>query len=406
MKKPSTLVLLTESYPYGGVTEPSFAAPEMEALAAEFDKVIVAPVLEKGPTMPLPDNVEIDRTLLQVPGPAEKLRTLLTPEAWRRLNEDGRYIHSMRQAMAAMAFSAYAFHYRRLLLRMIRERNLDPDHTLFYCFWFVFQTAALSGIPGAKFITRAHRFDVYDSECAFLSHSWRDSTLAAMLRCYPVSEATRDYMHADYPDHSAKILTRRLGSCAPLGKNPPKSGGDAYFTALSIARLAPEKRVGLLLKCMDAWAAANPGKTFALVHVGSGNTEEEPMVATSPNLRVEHLGAMPNYEVHKLLGSRHFDFMAMLSSSEGLPIAACEAISYGIPVVASAVGGLPEIVTPQSGVLLSPNPVPEEFVSAMNAAMPRLGQLRESAANLWAEQFDSRPLRQKFAHEIRNLLPK
>lgn len=42
-----------------------------------------------------------------------------------------------------------------------------------------------------------------------------------------------------------------------------------------------------------------------------------------------------------------------------------EAQSFGIPVIATAVGGTPEIVTEDVGILLSENPSPEEIANAI-----------------------------------------
>ncbi|MFM7322903.1 MAG: glycosyltransferase, partial [Armatimonadota bacterium] len=51
------------------------------------------------------------------------------------------------------------------------------------------------------------------------------------------------------------------------------------------------------------------------------------------------------------------DVVVVPSRSEGLGLAAIEALAAGRPVVASAVGGLPEVVDPQVGVLVeSENP--------------------------------------------------
>lgn len=404
----STLVLLPESYPLGGSTEPSFLEPEISPLAAAFDRVIIAPVMERGEQLPLPPGVEVDRSLLHLPGASARFSTILRPETWRRLNDDGRYIHSMRQAKAALAFSTYTFHYRRAIRELIARHGLRLDDTLFYTFWFEFMTSALAGIKGARIVTRAHGHDVYDSQNPFLSHSWRDDTLRALLACYPVSDFGTEYIRTDYPDMAHKVSTRRLGSPAPLGLNPA-AGGDE-ITVMSIARVAREKRVGLLLDCMSAWAASSPGRRFRWIHVGDGPLMGEVRAraaAVPSNLVVELRGAMPNAEVHRLLAERHVDFTAMLSVSEGLPVAACESISYGVPVVATAVGGLPEIVRPsESGVLLSPHPVPGEFIERMERALPSIGKMRAGARELWEREFDAAPLRESFARELRNFLKK
>ena len=124
------------------------------------------------------------------------------------------------------------------------------------------------------------------------------------------------------------------------------------------------------------------------------------------NLDVELCGALPNSGVRAILGGRHVDFVVMMSRSEGgRPIALCEALSYGVPVIASGVGGVPEIIDAEVGALLSPAPVPEEFVSAADAAMPRRQAMRAAALERWRRDLDAEPLRRAFAREIRGLVP-
>jgi glycosyltransferase involved in cell wall biosynthesis len=47
--------------------------------------------------------------------------------------------------------------------------------------------------------------------------------------------------------------------------------------------------------------------------------------------------------------------LIMTSRAEGLPYAALEALAHGVPVLACAVGGLPDLLSPRSEWLLSPN---------------------------------------------------
>ncbi|MDE6118391.1 MAG: glycosyltransferase [Muribaculaceae bacterium] len=407
----STLVLLTESYPLGGLTEPSFIGPEIDALAAEFDRVIIAPVLNRGPLLPLPPNVTADRSFLsRRPSSTDKGISLLWPDTWRHIWADSSFIHSPRQALAALAFSAYARHYRRQIHKLITHHSLDLANTLFYSFWFDYHTAALAGINGAKFITRAHGYDIYDSENPFLSHSWRQAALARMEACFPVSDHGTDYIRTDYPEYAEKVHTRHLGTAHPAGINPPPSpaAGDSAFTLMSIARVAPEKRVDLLCRCLCHWAGTHPSRQVRWIHVGDGPLMDalRREVAKAPaNLTTELTGALPNAEVHRLLATRHVDITAMLSRSEGLGLAACESLSYGVPVIATAVGGLPETIDVRTGVLLSPDPTPEEFARRLDEAMPSLTQMRPDARIRWAENFDASRLRREFANEIRNMLP-
>ncbi|MDE5959397.1 MAG: glycosyltransferase, partial [Muribaculaceae bacterium] len=189
---------------------------------------------------------------------------------------------------------------------------------------------------------------------------------------------------------------------------PAAAGGDSAFTLMSIARVAPEKRVDLLCRCLCHWAGTHPSRQVSWIHVGDGpltDTLRREAAKAPANLTIELPGALPNAEVHRLLATRHVDITAMLSRSEGLGLAACESMAYGVPVMATDVGGLPETINDRTGVLLSPDPTPEEFARRLDEAMPRLPQMRPEARMRWAENFDASRLRREFAHEIRNMLP-
>ena len=59
------------------------------------------------------------------------------------------------------------------------------------------------------------------------------------------------------------------------------------------------------------------------------------------------------------------DLFLNVSEYEGVPVSVMEAQSFGIPVIATAVGGTPEIVNEENGFLLPENPSQDEIASAI-----------------------------------------
>ena len=68
-------------------------------------------------------------------------------------------------------------------------------------------------------------------------------------------------------------------------------------------------------------------------------------------------------EEYKILNP---DIFINLSSSEGIPVSIMEAMSYGIPCIATNVGGTCEIVNNKNGALLDENPSIETISSQLN----------------------------------------
>jgi len=127
---------------------------------------------------------------------------------------------------------------------------------------------------------------------------------------------------------------------------------DEERLVVSVARLDPQKNP---LKLIDAFAAALGNNTeWHLVMAGDGSLREEAMRrAASLHLksRVHFPGVVERVET--LLADA--DVFALASDWEGLPVALIEGMACGLPVVATAVGGVPELVEHQvTGMIVPP----------------------------------------------------
>ena len=80
--------------------------------------------------------------------------------------------------------------------------------------------------------------------------------------------------------------------------------------------------------------------------------------------RLQFLGSRS--DIHALLAAA--DFFVLPSDVEGLPMAVLEAMAHGLPVVATAVGGIPEVITDGREGLL----VPPGDAAALARAIQRL----------------------------------
>jgi glycosyltransferase involved in cell wall biosynthesis len=52
---------------------------------------------------------------------------------------------------------------------------------------------------------------------------------------------------------------------------------------------------------------------------------------------------------------RAFDVFALSSRTEGTPIVLFEAMAANVPLVATTVGGVPDVLTPSTAILIAPN---------------------------------------------------
>jgi glycosyltransferase involved in cell wall biosynthesis len=165
--------------------------------------------------------------------------------------------------------------------------------------------------------------------------------------------------HADAVD--------RLRARAELGLS-----GDEWVVGTA-ARLSPEKDQTTLIRAI---APLLDGRT-RLVVAGEG-PEHETLQALVLRLgigdRVRFLGAISDV-AHFL---RALDAFVLSSRLEALPLAVLEAMATGLPVVATAVGGLPRVVvSDETGVI-----VPPGDAEALREALVRLRDRPELARDL------------------------
>ena len=144
----------------------------------------------------------------------------------------------------------------------------------------------------------------------------------------------------------------------------------------AVARLVPEKGVALFLRAAATVLRELPSARFVVI--GDGPLREE-LVASSQKLgiapHVRFLGA-------RLDGPRliaELDVLAVPSFNEGTPLVTLEALSSGVAVVASAVGGIPEQVEGFPRVALVPPGDPGALARAL-VEMARTAGRRPSSS--------------------------
>lgn len=128
--------------------------------------------------------------------------------------------------------------------------------------------------------------------------------------------------------------------------------GAQDLLIVSVARLEPQKDPLTLVEAFGRTFAAEPHCHLLLAGAGSlENGARELAARYGVSERVRLLGVRS--DVAELLAAA--DVFALASRWEGSPVAVLEAMASGLPVVATAVGGVPGLVTDQtSGFLVPP----------------------------------------------------
>ena len=140
------------------------------------------------------------------------------------------------------------------------------------------------------------------------------------------------------------------------------TGPADKLTAITVSRLSPEKDLGTMLHAVKQVLQQIP--QFRLLIVGDGPERERlEQIAAELHLttHVEFLGE--RNDIPQLLSQAGFYVSSSLT--EGISLTLLEAMSVGLPVVATQVGGNPEIVQqPETGALV-PSANPALLASAL-----------------------------------------
>jgi glycosyltransferase involved in cell wall biosynthesis len=125
--------------------------------------------------------------------------------------------------------------------------------------------------------------------------------------------------------------------------------------ALYVGRLEPQKGLGELIEAFARVAQGGPQET-RLVLVGDGAMRAELERKAARLGTVTLAGVRPPAEVAQFLGAA--DVLVLPSWAEGTPNVVLEALASGRPVIASRVGGIPDVVEEgRTGLLVPPRDV-------------------------------------------------
>ena len=388
-------VLLTASYPYG--TGESFVETELP-YAAKRVQLRVHPIEARNgrEARTTPEGVECE-ALFEAPLPRRQLMLraplcLLRPEFWREmrsLRASGRLTRERLHTLMAFVIEGERI-MRALERRYGRRLKEAPSDILLYSYWLregAYAAARLAEKYGCPAVSRTHRVDLYeDIQGGYLP--LREYLLTALNAVCPISVDGVDYLAQRY-GHPEKLKLFYLGT-GDEGTSP-YSGRTEPFRIVSCAFLSPVKRVPLLARAL----ALVDDAEIEWVHFGDGSERaavEAEIKKLPPNVKCILRGNTPHEDILRYYRETPVHLFVNVSSSEGVPVSIMEAASFGIPVLATDVGGTGEIVRGGLSGRLVPPEVTERALADEIGSFVRMDSaayeaLREGARRHWEESF-------------------
>lgn len=256
-------------------------------------------------------------------------------------------LRAMKQILVVSSFDDYLKNHSHLFQAKV-----------WYFYWGVNLASYLSFFKvRPKTIVRFHRYDLYESESNRIP--FREELLRNITEAVCISDDGQRHLQSFYPEFKSKIKVYRLGS-REAGVNPEMG---EILRIVSCSSLLEVKRVHLIpeiLKYVD--------KEIEWVHFGTGKDHQslqDQCKSLPQNVTVTFKGYVPNKEVLNYYRNEHVDLFLNVSSSEGIPVSIMEAMSFGIPVLATDIPGNMEIVYPEVGILIPVHFDPKTVAEAM-----------------------------------------
>ncbi len=404
------LILLDRKFPYK--SGEAFLENEIEEISNKFDKVLIYPSdINKNDKITRnikSKNVEL-RVFEKNPIKLRKIRYLLNIPRYVFRKTDAK---KLKEKLFESYFLAAADIQSKKIIKELNKMSFNSDDEIYIYSYWLYITAKVAckikeyfkskGIMSIA-ISRAHRFDIYKENHKMGYIPQRKELLENLDHIYACSSNGSEYLKNNFSKYKDKISASYLGT---YDRGVSKRDKDDTFKIVSCSRLSEVKRVDLIIEALKALKDSNIKLSWT--HLGGGELYEELNNKAKDELKfmkVNMLGQMKNTEIYDHYLKNSFDLFINVSSSEGLPVSIMEATSFGIPVIATDVGGTSEIVIDgKNGYLLDKNFKPLELSKMINmiATMKddEYSTLRKNSRSIWENNYQAKVNYEKFANSI------
>lgn len=396
MPAANNLHIFTVNFPLGD-GEP-FLYNELLTLHKKFDKIYLFPMQDHDKTSgySLPANVEVVKFKMFQPynrlavlsgQPAFVFglffsELLTSPNRWQYLVQFKNTLNDLTHKIA-MAQKLDAF-----------LQSPDQEMTIAYTYWFNQWTFILSILhklkPRFKLFTRIHGSDVYEeqhTERGFF-FKFRKFQLKHITKVFAISANGRQHLATVNKGFDDKITVSRLGV---IGHGAGPKEDKAFYRLVSCSGFQRYKRVHLIIEILK-----KVKEPVEWVHFGDGELQEEILKQAEQlpeNTRFTWMGFKANKEIIDYYKTHGVDLFVNVSETEGIPVSVMEAISFGIPAMATNVGGVSEIVNARTGYLIPKHFNIEDAAGQIsrhfNLPAEQKQKLQEGARDFWLQNYNA-----------------
>lgn len=295
---------------------------------------------------------------------------------------------------------------RKIVTILGLNKRKKIEDAILYSYRFEYQPYVMillrDYFENPKMVARAHRYDLYEERNSDSYIPLRELLLENLDIVYPISDDGKNYLSNKFPEFKNKLSVSRLGTL--------DYGIELYRTSkkikiVSCSNIVPVKRIDHIIDALSCIRDI----PIEWVHFGDGELaqriKEYAKEKLSNNIKYIFKGKVENRKVIEYYKKENIDLFINLSESEGIPVSIMEAMSFGIPCIATNVGGTREIVVSgNNGWLLEEGYTIESVSEIIKEYFifteERKIQLRNNARLYWAQYYNADKNYKKFVQEL------
>ncbi len=284
--------------------------------------------------------------------------------------------------------------------------------------WFSTEAVTIARLkrrfPETQSISYAHSFEIDPDKGPYVPCNYNRFKLENIDETYFISSKMREIYFNTIKGLNlrdpflSKTKIHYLG-CFKKFDTFSTTSQDGVFRICSCSGITPVKRLHLIAQALEQWDLG----PIEWAHLGGGPLENEikeiadNICRNNKHVNIIFAGQKTNTEVQKYLSSHPIDLFINVSDAEGLPVSIMESCAYGIPALATDVGGTCEIINNETGILIYRDSTPKEIAKAIGRyyLLPdsAKSKYREAAHKMWAKRFNAEINASRFYNHIKSL---
>jgi len=412
-----SLILITNNYPYGN-GEP-FLETEIRYLSVAFNEIAI---ISKNVTDKIYREVPKNVTLHRYNPKSNFIERLFFPIILLtnlgtivkdffcelKLTKE---VYGLKMSFSRIKILLH-FIGKGLQLSVYINRNVfkKSKFSVAYSYWLDNSAYALRILKkresNLKCISRAHSVELYYERSIVQYQPLQNAMMKNLDQIYFISENGMKYFQNKQKRVAvlSKLKLSRLGVDNSYKRKLPTDIKE--FILVSCSNVNRVKRIDLIIEALSLVQ----DEKIKWIHIGDGPLlahtldRANNLLKNNPSVDYSFLGKKSNKEIYDFYYDNEISVIINVSTSEGIPVSVMEAFSFGIPAIATNVGGTSELVNNLNGILLSSCPSPNEVLKAIRKfyylSDDLYSEFRRKALSTWRNHFKAKVNYSEFVNMI------